>query len=165
MQRKTFGSMQCPVARGLEHVGDWWNILILRDAFYGLRRFDEFEASLGIATSTLTRRLNALVESDILERVRYSERPPRDEYRLTARGHDFRPVLLSLVAWGNRNFAPEGTSVDLVDPKTGATIDPVIADRLTGRIVDRVRLVAGPVADDAMRKRIDRQASREMLTT
>src|SRR3954469_24202713 len=129
MRRKSFGNMQCPIARSLERVGEWWSILILRDAFYGLTRFDEFQKSLGIAPSMLTRRLNSLVESGLLERRRYSEKPPRDEYVLTAIGRDFRPVVWSLVAWGNRHFAPEGTSVQLVDRETGAVADPVLVDR------------------------------------
>jgi DNA-binding HxlR family transcriptional regulator len=110
MQRKNFGEMQCPIARSLERVGEWWSILILRDAFHGMTRFDEFQKSLGIAPNMLTRRLGALVEAGLLERRRYSERPPRDEYVLTPRGRDFRPVLVSLLAWGNRHFAPEGAA-------------------------------------------------------
>src|ERR1700760_5123925 len=98
MQRKSFSPMQCPIARGLEHVGEWWSILILRDAFRGLTRFDAFSESLGIAPNMLTRRLNALVEAGLLERRRYNEHPPREEYRLTACGHDFRPVLLAMFA-------------------------------------------------------------------
>src|ERR1700738_3855924 len=133
MQRKSFGTMQCPIARSLERVGEWWSILILRDALHGLTRFDEFQKSLDIAPSILTRRLAALVEGGLLERHRYSEHPPRDEYRLTERGRDFRPVLLALLAWGNRHFAPEGPSVMLVDAKTGAPVDPVMVDRATGR--------------------------------
>jgi len=108
MQRKSFGNMQCPIARSLKRVGEWWSILILRDALHGLTRFDEFQQSLPIAPNMLARRLNALVDSGLLERRRYCERPPRDEYLLTDRGRDFRPVLLSLVAWGNKHFAPEG---------------------------------------------------------
>ena len=81
MRRKSFGDMACPIARGLERVGEWWSILILRDAFAGMTRFDEFQKSLGIAPNMLTRRLNALVEAGLLERRRYSEQPPRDEYR------------------------------------------------------------------------------------
>src|SRR3546814_14726677 len=104
MQRKTFSTMACPIARSLERVGEWWNILILREAFYGSTRFDEFQASLGIATNTLTRRLNALVQEGLLERRRYSDRPPRHEYVLTPKGRDFRPVLLALLAWGNRQI-------------------------------------------------------------
>ena len=90
MQRKSFADMACPIARGLERVGEWWSMLILRDAFAGMTRFDEFQQSLGIAPNMLTRRLAALVESGLLERRRYSERPPRDEYLLTERGRDFR---------------------------------------------------------------------------
>src|SRR5215218_1648149 len=89
MQRKSFGAMPCPIARSLERVGEWWSILVLRDAFAGLTRFDEFQKSLGIAPAMLTRRLNALVEAGLLQRRPYSEHPPRDEYRLTPRGADF----------------------------------------------------------------------------
>src|SRR5450755_2116174 len=119
MQHKSFGHMACPIARSLERVGEWWSILILRDALHGFTRFDEFQDSLGIAPNMLTRRLNALVEAGLLERHRYSEHPPRDEYRPSARGRDFRPVLIALLAWGNRHFAPEGASVTIVDAQTG----------------------------------------------
>src|SRR5882672_7329607 len=133
MQRKSFGQMVCPIARSLERVGEWWSILILRDALHGLTRFDQFQRSLGIAPNILTRRLNALVEAGLLERRRYSERPPRDEYVPTARGHDFRPVLLSLMAWGNKHFAPEGAIVQIINTTTGAPVEPVLVDRATGR--------------------------------
>src|SRR5258705_3693694 len=83
MQRKSFGQMVCPIARSLERVGEWWSILILRDALHGLTRFDEFQESLGIAPNMLTRRLNALVQFGLLERRRYGEHPPRDVYLLT----------------------------------------------------------------------------------
>src|SRR3979490_1133441 len=125
MHRKNLDSMPCPIARSLERVGEWWSILILRDALHGLTRFDEFQDSLGIAPNMLTRRLNALVESGLLERRRYSEHPPRDEYLLTERGRDFRPVVLSLLAWGNRHFAPEGASVMLVNRQTGSAADAI----------------------------------------
>src|SRR5260370_26008754 len=133
MQHKSFENMQCPIARSLERVGEWWSMLILRDALHGMTRFDEFQKSLGIAPNMLTRRLDALVEAGLLERRRYSERPPRDEYVLTARGRDFRPVLIALMAWGNRHFAPEGASVQLIDTKTGAAVDPILVARATGR--------------------------------
>src|ERR1700739_1492299 len=129
MQRKSFGNMQCPIARSLERVGEWWSILILRDAMHGMTRFDQFQKNLDIAPNMLTRRLNALVEGGLLERHRSSERPPRAESLLTARGRDFRPVLLALLAWGNKHFAPEGASVLLADSKTGTIADPVIVDR------------------------------------
>ena len=107
MQRKSFGDMPCPIARSLERVGEWWSILILRDAFAGMTRFDEFQKSLGIAPNMLTRRLAALVEAGMLERRRYSERPPRHEYVLTERGRDFRPVLMALLTWGNSTSRPK----------------------------------------------------------
>ena len=132
MQRKSLGNMQCPVARSLERVGEWWSILILRDAVYGLKRFDEFQKSLDIAPNMLTRRLNALVKGGLLKRQRYSEKPPRYEYVLTDRGRDFRPVLLALLAWGNKHFAPEGASVLLAHTDTGAIAEPVIVDRVSG---------------------------------
>src|SRR6202167_3974519 len=133
MQRTSFGSMYCPIARGLERVGEWWSILILRDAFLGATRFEQFEKSLPIAPTSLTRRLNGLVEAGMLERHRYSERPPREEYLLTERGRDFRPVLWALLAWGNRHFAPEGPSVVIVDGDTGALAEPLLVDRHSGR--------------------------------
>src|SRR5436305_5999440 len=133
MQRKSFGRMPCPIARSLEHVGEWWSILILRDALHGLTRFDQFQKSLGIAPNMLARRLDALVDAGLLERRRYSERPPRDEYVPTARGRDFRPVLIALLAWGNKHFAPEGASVQVIDTQTGAAVDPIMVDGATGR--------------------------------
>src|SRR6185369_1669713 len=99
MQRKSFGAMTCPIARSLERVGEWWSILILRDAFRGLTRFDQFQKSLDIAPNILTRRLAKLVEAGMLERRRYNARPPRDEYVLTAQGRDFWPVLVAMMAY------------------------------------------------------------------
>ncbi len=157
MKRKTFHDMPCPIARSLERVGEWWNILILREAFYGLTRFDEFQASLGIATSTLARRLDILVASGLMERRRYCEKPPRDEYVLTEMGRDFRPVMLALLTWGNRHFAPEGISVDLVDGSTGVRVEPVLVDRLTGRPLTDARPVAGPAAGDSVHRRFARR--------
>src|ERR1700756_1920159 len=98
MRRKSFGLMQCPIARSLERVGEWWSMLILRDAFAGKTRFDEFERNLGIAPNMLSRRLAALVEAGMLERRQYSAHPPRYEYLLTDRGRDFRDVLIALLA-------------------------------------------------------------------
>jgi len=156
MERKNLGHMQCPVARSLQHVGEWWSILILRDAFYGLKRFDEFEESLGIAPNMLTRRLKGLVASGLLERRKYSARPPRYEYVLTDMGRDFRPVVLSLLAWGNKHFAPEGTSVVLKNIKTGKVAVPILTDKISGQEITSAlfRVAAGPAADRAMRERI-----------
>jgi DNA-binding HxlR family transcriptional regulator len=165
MQRKSFGTMQCPIARSLERVGEWWSILILRDALAGMTRFDEFQKSLGIAPNMLTRRLVALVEAGLLERHRYSEHPPRDEYRLTERGRDFRPVMLAMLAWGNRHFATEGASVQIVDAASGAVADPILVDRKTGRPLvgpDYV-LAPGPAAGEGMRQRLADGARNSLL--
>jgi DNA-binding HxlR family transcriptional regulator len=155
MQRKSFIDMQCPIARSLERVGEWWSILILRDAFLGLSRFDEFEESLGIAPNMLTRRLKGLVEAGLLERRRYQERPARFEYVLTERGRDFRPVLWTLLSWGNRHFAPEGASVQLIDSTTGEVADPVLVDRRSGKplATPQYRAAPGPAANARTRAR------------
>jgi DNA-binding HxlR family transcriptional regulator len=138
MQHKGFEHMRCPIARSLDRVGEWWSILILRDAFKGATRFDQFQKSLGIAPNMLTRRLTTLVESGLLERRLYSEKPPRYEYVLTDKGRDFRPVLWALIAWGNKHFPPEGETVVVVDAETGQEVDPVMIDSHS------VRALRGP---------------------
>jgi DNA-binding HxlR family transcriptional regulator len=155
MQRKSFGKMACPIARSLERVGEWWSILIIRDALHGFTRFDQFQQSLSIAPNMLTRRLGALVDAGLLERRRYSERPPRYEYILTQKGRDFRPVLIAMTAWGNKHFAPEGASVLLIDRKTQKAADPVLVDRRSGRALNERDFVfaAGPAASERTRRR------------
>lgn len=154
MQHKDIGNTQCPIARSLDRVGEWWSILILRDAFRGLTRFDQFQKRLGIAPNMLTRRLASLVDSGLLERRLYSERPPRHEYVLTERGRDFQPVLWALLAWGNKHFAPEGTSVQVVDATTGEAADPVLVDRNTGRLLaePQFKVAPGPAANERTRR-------------
>jgi len=105
---RTYEGQQCSIARTLELVGERWTLLILRDAFLGVRRFDDFQRSLGIARNVLTERLARLVEEGILERRPYQERPERFEYRLTAKGRELWPVLFSLATWGDRHVAPDG---------------------------------------------------------
>jgi hypothetical protein len=92
----------------------------------------------------------------LLERRRYCERPPREEYLLTELGRDFRPVLLALIAWGNKHYAPEGASVLLADAVTGEVVEPVMVDSATGRKLTEIdfRLVAGPAAGEQIRKRL-----------
>jgi DNA-binding HxlR family transcriptional regulator len=163
MQRKSFSTMECPIARSLDRVGEWWSILILRDAAQGMTRFDQFQQSLDIAPNILTRRLAALVEAGLLERRRYSERPPRDEYVLTKRGRDFWPTLVNLMAWGNKHFAPEGPSVMLVDRDSGEAVEPVLVDARTGRRIsrDHHQLVPGPAAGPRTRRRLSGLAEKQ----
>ena len=162
MRRTSFKTMDCPIARSLERVGEWWSILILRDAFAGMTRFDEFSESLGIAPNMLTRRLQGLVKSGLLARRRYSEHPPRYEYVLTERGRDFRPVLTAMLAFGNRHFAPEGASVVVVDAATGAIAEPIVVDRASGRVITEPDFIvaAGPAASAATRARLAARAAR-----
>jgi len=121
----------CPVGRGLARAGDAWSMLILRDAGLGRTRFDDFQKSLGIAPNILTRRLAALVAAGMLERRRYSERPPRDEYVLTEAGRDYLPVLQALGGWARKHFG-EGAVSELVDASSGRTITPLVIDAETG---------------------------------
>ena len=102
MLKRDYEGQVCSVARALEVVGERWTLLIVRDAFLGRRRFDEFRESLGIASNVLTDRLNRLVDEGVLERVRYSERPERFEYQLTEQGKALRVALIALMQWGDR---------------------------------------------------------------
>src|SRR5256714_977389 len=154
MRRKSFQKMHCPIARSLERVGEWWSMLILRDALHGYTRFEEFRESLGVAPNILARRLAALVEAGFLEKRRYSLHPPRHEYVPTQRGRDFRPVLLSLMAFGNRHFAPEGAVVEVVNTQTGEPADIGVVARATGQPIAApgYALVPGPAANARIRK-------------
>jgi DNA-binding HxlR family transcriptional regulator len=149
MQHLSFENMPCPIARGLDRVGEWWAILILRDAFQGKTRFDQFQKSLGIAPNILSRRLRGLVEAGLLEKVRYNDRPPRDEYVLTPVGQDFRPVLWAMLAWGNKHFMPDGQQVALVDSITGLPADPVMVDANSGKRLDPTTLRSLPPPNPA----------------
>jgi DNA-binding HxlR family transcriptional regulator len=102
MLNRDYQGQNCSIARALEVVGERWTLLILRDAFLGLRRFDQFQESLGIARNVLTERLNRLVDEGVLERVLYNERPERYEYRLTRKGRDLNIALVALRQWGDQ---------------------------------------------------------------
>jgi DNA-binding HxlR family transcriptional regulator len=104
---RTYDNQVCSVARALEAIGDRWTMLVIRDAFTGARRFEDYQQRLGIARNVLTDRLSRLVEDGILEKRLYQERPPRFEYRLTKKGLDLFPVLMSLLKWGDRHAPAE----------------------------------------------------------
>jgi DNA-binding HxlR family transcriptional regulator len=105
---RTYENQQCSIARSLEIVGERWTLLVLRDAFLGIRRFDDFQRDLGVARNVLADRLARLVGEGILERRRYQERPERFEYRLTDKGRDLWPVIFALASWGDAHAAPDG---------------------------------------------------------
>jgi DNA-binding HxlR family transcriptional regulator len=164
MKRTSFQAMQCPVARTLEHVGEWWSILILRDAMYGSTKFDEFREGLGISPTILSRRLKQLVSSGFLERKIDSGPPLRVDYVPTAIGRAFEPVLLYLHAFGNQHFSPEGEAAVVVHRETGKPADLKIVDRKTGQEVTWPKYVVapGPVAHERMKAKL--AGAQEILT-
>ncbi|MFE9105534.1 winged helix-turn-helix transcriptional regulator [Actinomadura geliboluensis] len=105
---RTYESQNCSVARSLEVVGDRWTMLVIRSAFQGVRRFDDFQDVLGVARNVLTDRLNRLCDEGIMRRVPYQQRPERFEYRLTRKGVELWPAVMTLLMWGDRHYAPDG---------------------------------------------------------
>lgn len=120
-------------------------MLILRDIALGRHRFDELQKSLGIAPNILTRRLTALVAAGVLDRRRYSVRPPRDEYVLTESGRDYLPVLHLLGTWARKHHG-EGALSALIDSATGEPVAPVVVDGHSGRPLDELALTLVPPA-------------------
>ncbi len=135
----------CSVARTLGLIGERWTLLVIREAFDGVRRFDDFQAHLDIARNVLTDRLQRLVDAGVLEKRRYQEKPPRYEYRLTEAGRDLFPVISALMAWGDRWAAPDGAPVVLRhscgEVSTPGTVCSHCGEPLT---LDSVRLKRGP---------------------
>jgi DNA-binding HxlR family transcriptional regulator len=135
MERKSFGDMPCSVAQCLEVIGEWWTMLIVRDAFLGIQRFDEFQARLGIARNVLTQRLGKLVDAGVLERRAYQEKPVRHAYVLTEKGRDLWPVLNAMRQWGDRHAAPGGPPVELVHRHCGHAAELIVSCRHCGEPV------------------------------
>ncbi len=119
-----YSKERCSVAATLEVVGDPWTLLILRDAFRGVRRFDQWQESLGVARNVLAARLKTLVAHGVLEKRRYSEHPPRFEYRLTDKGKDLRPVLITLSDWGDRHVYGEKGPLHFLHEPCGHKLRP-----------------------------------------
>lgn len=107
VKRTPFANWPCSIARAVDLLGDWWTPLILREAYYGTRRFDDFQQNLQIGRNILSQRLARLVEEGIFDKVPYQDRPLRHEYRLTDKGRDFFGVLMAMMAWGDRWLATE----------------------------------------------------------
>jgi DNA-binding HxlR family transcriptional regulator len=147
MLGRTYESQVCSVARTLELVGERWTLLIIRDAFLGVRRFGDFAERLGIARNVLQDRLERLVEGGILEKVPYQERPLRHEYRLTAMGRDLWPSIVALLQFGDRHLATEaGPPMLLLHEGCGGELDDRRLCRTCGAAVDLrdVEAVPGP---------------------
>jgi len=148
MRRKSFESMTCSVAQCLEVVGEWWSMLIVRDAFLGVTRFEDFARRLGISRNVLTQRLEHLVSSGVLERVPYQEHPVRMDYVLTEKGRDLWPVLNAMRQFGDRWHAPDGPPAEVVHTGCGQVASAVESCSACGEPMGpgSVRLVRGPGA-------------------
>jgi DNA-binding HxlR family transcriptional regulator len=138
----------CSIARTLSVLGERWTLLVLRQSFLGVKRFDDFQATLAIARNTLADRLNTLVDEGVLERRPYQKRPLRHEYKLTQKGRDLYPVLVSLMRWGDRYNADGGPPVLLVHEPCGHVADPHLTCSHCGEEIDAraMRPVPGPGA-------------------
>jgi len=161
MGRKRFDKMNCGVAQALEALGDWWTLLIVRDAFFGARRFGEFQQSLGIAKNTLSDRLQHLVEHGIFARRDVGSSGQRHEYRLTEKGEALLPVLTALREWSDEWIFGKGNEpLILRESKTGRRVPRM---RVTGAdgaplTLRDLRAEAGPGASAATRRRLHRRS-------
>ena len=159
MKPKSFAGMRCSIAGALEHIGDRWALLLIRDLSLGLSRFEDLRASTGIPAATLASRLKHLVKAGIVERVRYQERPPRLEYRLTPKGRDLWKVSVALREWGDRWDASGfgQPTVNMVDRATGRPLVLALVDAETGEMVplEQARLSPGPGADESVRRLLE----------
>jgi DNA-binding HxlR family transcriptional regulator len=156
MRWRDIGDVTCSVARALGVVGDRWTLLILRDAFLGMRRFDQFQADLGTSRHRLADRLKKLTEQGIFDRVRYQERPTRYEYRLTEKGRDLYPVIVSLTRWGDRWMAgDDGPPIELVHRACGKHVMPELVCPECGEPVGARDMQArpGPALQKLFRKK------------
>jgi DNA-binding HxlR family transcriptional regulator len=145
MRRTRFSEWPCSIARTVDLTGDWWTPLVMREAFYGARRFEQFQSQLGLSRNVLAQRLGRLVEEGILKRLPYQERPLRHEYRLTEKGRDFFTVLAAMMRWGDRWLAGDaGPPIELRDRESGEQVQLEVVDSKTGEPVDIRRVVATP---------------------
>jgi DNA-binding HxlR family transcriptional regulator len=148
MERKSFAAMHCSVAQCLEVIGEWWSMLIVRDAFLGVTRFDDFQERLGISRNILAQRLQHLVGAGVLVKVPYREHPLRHEYRLTDKGRDLFPVLTAMRQWGDRHAAPDGPPVQVRHTGCGQIAELVYTCSACGEQVGPrdITAVTGPGA-------------------
>jgi len=137
MRWDRLGEWPCSVARALSAIGDRWTLLVLRDCFLGVRRFDAFQRDLGLSPHLLSQRLAKLVGHGILERRVYQRRPRREEYRLTEKGRDLYPVIASLLCWGDRwMWEGERPSLELVHRGCGRHTTPTLCCSECGGALD-----------------------------
>lgn len=150
MGRKRFDEMPCAIAQTLNQVGDWWTLLIVRDAMNGARRFSDFHDRTGIAKNILTDRLNKLVENNIMAREEVGVRGQRQEYILTERGEALFPVLVAMQQWGDRwIYDQQDRPFILVDTRTGERLAPLAVSNESGDPVTHHHVEPRPASEDA----------------
>ena len=147
-----YSKEHCSVAATLSVVGDPWTLLILRDAFYGVQRFDDWQTRLGVARNVLAARLKTLVDHGVLETRLYSDHPPRKDYVLTQKGRDLQPVLLMLKAWGDRHVyggepIPLEISHSCGAPLTARLVCEACGEPVSGRDLKSRRRTAPSVGE------------------
>ncbi len=133
MKRTGFAKAECPVARALDAIGDWWSLLIVRDAFDGLRRFGDFQSNLGIAKGMLTARLRKLVATGVLEQVAASDGSAYQEYVLTRRGHDLFPIVVGLRQWGEAHLYARGETHSVLLDQAGHAVGQLVLPSKSGK--------------------------------
>lgn len=144
MLKRGYDGQNCSIARSLEILGERWTLLIIRDAFLGLRRFDEFQRSLGVARNILAARLARLVDASILEQVRYSVHPERYEYRLTQKGRDLGVALAGLRQWGDKYLSARPPRLLLRKSNKRPVIAAYVQEGEPVLAADELELVADP---------------------
>lgn len=146
MRRVSHDDNPCSIAKATDVLGDPWTMLILRDLMVGATRFEQFAERLGIPRATLTARLSHLCETGVVRREAYQESPARYDYVLTAKGEALRPVIVTLLQWGDRWLRDDPPPTRLVHAETGRVLEPVLVDRTTGTPLDELPVrVAGDV--------------------
>ena len=136
VKRTSFEGAECPIARSLEVIGDWWSLLIIRDALLGMRRFGEFQKNLGLAKNILAVRLRALVDSGILKTVPASDGSAYREYALTPKGQGIFPILVALRQWSEEfDDTPQQIGTILVDRKKGKPVRKLELRSQDGRVL------------------------------
>jgi DNA-binding HxlR family transcriptional regulator len=149
MLEREYQGQNCSIARALEIVGERWTLLIIRDALFGLRRFDQFQESLGIARNVLTDRLNWLVDEGIFERVRYGERPIRYEYQLTSKGRDLLLPITAFGQWGDKYLSPQPPTLLRRKSDGKQVVAALVAKGSSVLRAEQVEHVPGPGATSA----------------
>lgn len=151
MKLKSFEHFNCSLAQTLSVIGEHWTLLIIRDAFFGLRRFDQFQNSLGIARNVLSDRLKKLVQAEVLQK---SDGPGHPEYRLTDKGLALQPIMIAMTQWGDTYLPhPDGKRISFVDRQNGKPIKPVGIYSAEGKRLKpkEIKATAGPALRDTTR--------------